>query len=106
MVKYSLQYLPLFFNDLEEHVMYISTVLCNEKAATDLITNVESAILNRLPYAESFEPYHSPKKRPYPYYRIYVSNYTIYYVVIPAEHGKIMEVRRILNNRQDQNKYL
>ena len=35
-----------------------------------------------LPVAESFEPYHSIRERKYPYYRIYVDNYVIYYVVI------------------------
>ena len=80
---YSLRYLPLFYDDLEEHVMYISDVLRNKDAANKLIDVVEKAILNRLPNAESFEPYHSRKERKYPYYRIYVKNYTIYYVVIP-----------------------
>ena len=80
---YSLRYLPLFYDDLEEHVMYISDVLRNKDAANELIDVVEEAILNRLPNAESFEPYHSRKERKYPYYRIYVKNYTIYYVVIP-----------------------
>ena len=58
-----------------------------------LIDDVENAILNRLPNAEAFEPFHSLKERRYPYYRIYVNNYIVYYVVI--EH-RIMEVRRLL----------
>ena len=59
------------------------------------------------PFAESFEPYHSKKERLYPYYRIYVKNYTIYYVVIPAgTNEKIMEVRRILHNLQNRDDYL
>lgn len=33
-VKYTLQYLPTFYTDLEEHVMYISHVLKNVQAAT------------------------------------------------------------------------
>lgn len=104
---YSLSYLPLFYDDLEEHVMYISDVLRNKDAANELIDAVEEAILNRLPNAESFEPYHSKKERKYPYYCIYVKNYTIYYVVIPGEdHGKTMEVRRILHNLQDRDKYI
>ena len=32
-VKYTLQYLPTFYTDLEEHVMYISHVLKNVQAA-------------------------------------------------------------------------
>ena len=63
----------------------------------------EKAILDRLPAAESFEPYHSIRERKYVYYRIYVDNFTIYYVVIDDEEDfPIMEVRRFLYNRQDQ----
>ena len=105
--SYILRYLPLFYDDLEEMVMYIANVLCNRDAAEDLLDVVEKAIKDRLPNAESFEPYHSRKERKYPYYRIYVKNYTIYYVVIPGDGGKrIMEVRRILHNLQDRDRYI
>lgn len=41
--------------------------------------------------------------RKYFYYRIYVKNYVVYYVVIDNEgDGKVMEVRRLLYNRQDR----
>lgn len=90
---YELQYLPLFYDDLLATVKYLSEVLHNPKAANKLIDDVENAILDRLPNAEAFEPFHSLKERRYPYYRIYVSNYIVYYVVI--EH-RIMEVRRLL----------
>jgi hypothetical protein len=104
---YTLSYLPLFYDDLEESVVYISDVLCNAEAANDLIDAVEKAILKRLPNAESFEPFHSRNERKYPYYRIYVKNYTIYYVVLPAGKGKkIMEVRRMLHNLQDRDRYI
>ena len=53
--KYELRYLPLFYDDLEEHVMYIVNVLGNLDAANDLLDAVEKAILERLPNAESFE---------------------------------------------------
>lgn len=36
-----------------------------------------------------------------PYYRIYVKNYVIYYVVIDNGANKIMEVRRILYRGQN-----
>jgi hypothetical protein len=104
---YTLSYLPLFYDDLEESVVYISDVLCNAEAANDLIDAVEKAILKRLPNAESFEPFHSRNERKYPYYRIYVKNYTIYYVVLPAGKGKkIMEVRRMLHYLQDRDRYI
>lgn len=103
--KYTLRYLPTFYSDLEEHVMYISRVLKNDAAANELLNDVETAILERLPNAESFEPYHSRKEREYPYYRIYVKNYVIYYVVIPdGKNKRIMEVRRILHGLQDRDK--
>ena len=54
--KYELSYLPMFYDDLEERVTYISDVLLDEKAANDLLDAVEAAILQRLPNAESFEP--------------------------------------------------
>ena len=38
------------------------------------------------------------------YYRIYVKNFTVYYVVIPMGEKKIMEVRRLLYNRQDRDR--
>lgn len=104
-IQYELRYLPLFYRDLEQKVLYISDVLHNPKAANDLLDAVESAILERLPIAESFEPYHFLKERRYKYYRIYVKNFVVYYVVIDDEGSKkIMEVRRFLYNRQDSEK--
>ena len=101
--KYILLYLPLFYEELEEKVVYIAETLKNPQAANDLLNSVESAILERLPNAESFEPYRSLKERRYPYYRIYVKNFVIYYVVIDDEGPKkIMEVRRFLHNRQNR----
>lgn len=61
--KYQLRYLPIFFEDVKEIVLYIKNELSNEKAANDLIDAVENAILQRLPVCESFEPYHSKKER-------------------------------------------
>ena len=100
--KYTLRYLPLFYKDLEEKIVYIAVELHNEKAANDLLGEVEAAILERQPVAESFEPYHSFRERRYPYYRIYVKNFVVYYVVIDDEgDDKIMEVRRFLYDGQD-----
>ncbi len=101
--QYQLRYLPLFFDDVSNVAAYISNELSNPKAAKDLIDDIESAILKRLPNCESFETYNSKKNRKYPYYRIYVKNYIIYYIVIDDEvSNKIMEVRRLLFDRQDQ----
>ena len=90
--QYELRYLPLFYEDLEQKVIYISETLHNEKA-----------IMERLPIAESFEPFRSVKERQYKYYRICVKNFVIYYVVIDGiDSKKIMEVRRFLYNKQDR----
>lgn len=105
--KYELRYLPLFYEDLEKKIIYIVEELQNVQAANELLDEVENAILERLPFAEAFEPYHSDRERKYPYYRIYVKNYVIYYVVIDDEgENKIMEVRRILHNHQKRNKWI
>lgn len=105
--KYTLRYLPLFYEDLEDKVIYISEKLHNNKAANDLLDAVETAINERLPVAESFEPYYSTRERRYPYYRIYIKNYVVYYVVIDDEcNGKIMEIRRFLYGRQDKDLFV
>lgn len=67
-----------------------------------LVDDVEAAILERLNNPLAFEPYVSAKKRDYLYYRIYVRNYVIYYVVI----GDVMEVRRLLYGARDTDKHL
>ena len=101
--KYRLSYLPLFYDDLDEKITYIAEKLKNPKAANDLLDKVESAIMERLPVAESFEPYRSIRERRYSYYRIYVDNYIIYYVVIDDDpKDLVMEIRRFLYNGQNR----
>ena len=102
-ITYTLRYLPLFYQDLKEKVVYIAEKLQNPQAANELLDAVENAITERLPNAESFEKCNSLKKRVLPYYRIYVKNYVVYYVVIQvSETEKIMEVRRFLYNKQNR----
>ena len=101
--NYQLRYLPLFLDDVNSVTSYIKNELLNPKAANELIDAIEDAILERLPVCESYEPFHSKRERKYKYYRIYVKNYVVYYVVIDDEGAdKIMEVRRLLYNRQDR----
>ena len=101
--NYQLRYLPLFYEDFGNILDYITGKLMNPQAANDLIDSVESAIVARVPVAESFEPYCSKKDRKYPYYRIYVDNFVVYYVVIDDQGSdKIMEVRRLLYIGQDR----
>ena len=103
--EYKLRYLPLFYEDLNEKVEYIAFEKLNPTAAIKLVDAVEAAIVERLPIAESFETYPSLFERKHPYYRIYVDNFIVFYVIIDAEGGqKIMEVRRFLYNRENTNK--
>ena len=95
--RYELRILPLFEDDLNEIVDYITYRLRNPIAAERLVDDVEAAIEDRRSCAEAFEPYPSCRKRKYPYYRIQVRNFTIFYVVIDGT----MEVRRILYSRSN-----
>lgn len=95
--RYKLSILPLFEDDLNEIVDYITYRLRNPLAAEHLVDEVERTIEDRLDCAESFEPYRSSRERKYPYYRIQVKNFTIFYVVI----GDTMEVRRMIYSRRN-----
>lgn len=98
MGKYTLRYLPLAKQDLSEIVNYIQNNLENPIAAENTLSKIEAAILERLESPEAFAVWQSKKQRPYPYRKINVGNYTVWYVVI--DH--IMEVRRILYSRRDE----
>jgi Plasmid stabilisation system protein. len=101
--RYKLRYLPLFYEDLEEKILYIAEELQNPQAAKDLLDAVEKAIMKRLPDAEKFEQYCSARERKYPYYRIYVKSFVVYYVIINDEGSEmIMEVRRFLYEGQNR----
>ena len=97
----AIRYLPIFRNDLNEAVNYIRNTLQNPKAANDLVDDIEKAILQRSENPDAFERYRSLKERRFPYYRIYVKNFVIYYVVIPGQ-VKTMEMRRFLYNRRNR----
>lgn len=87
-----IRYTRLFEADMIEAVDYITQVLNNPMAAERLVADVEKGILERAACADSFEPYATTHKRPDPYYRIYIRNYTVFYVVIDG----VMEIRRFL----------
>ena len=74
--EYTLEYLPLFDEELAEAVRYIAQNLCNSDAANALVDSVERAITERLFAPVSFEPILSGKDREHP--------------------GKVMEVRRFV----------
>jgi plasmid stabilization system protein ParE len=97
MGKFSLRYLPLFIQDLTAARDYIAIKLESPAAAQRLIDETEKAIQKRLLSPLSHKAYPSKKERKYPYYRIRVKNYIIFYVVIDT----IMEVRRFLYNKRN-----
>ncbi len=94
---YKLRFLPLFAEDLLEITTYIASNLQNPDAANRLVDEIEEAIDKRLENPLIFAPFNSKKPRVNPYYRIFVKNYTIFYVVI----DDVMEVRRILYSKRD-----
>ena len=94
---YTLEYLPLFDEELAEAVRYITDELRNPDAAMKLVADAEAAIQDRLFAPESFEPVPSMKERKHPYYRIPVGNYVVLYVVI----GTVMEIRRFVYGPSD-----
>lgn len=101
--EYELSYLPLFYEEFNKRIDYIASNLGNPEAANDLVDAVEAAILKRLEDGpEIFEKVTSHKDRKHPYYRIYVKNYIIYYVVIKEDGKKIMEVRHFLHSLEDR----
>ncbi|GHV80248.1 hypothetical protein AGMMS49944_20390 [Spirochaetia bacterium] len=79
---YRLRYLPLFEQDLADARDYIAVTLQNPVAANRLVEETEKAIQERLSAPLSFKAYRSKKDRRHPYYRIYVKNFTVFYVVL------------------------
>lgn len=94
---FKLTFLPLFEEDLLEVTDYITNMLQNPSAVHRLVDDIELAIVKRLEMPLSFAPYQSSKIRNYPYYRINVRNFSIFYVVI----DDTMEVRRLLYSKRN-----
>ena len=99
MVKdnYNIEYLPSFDEELGEILYYITYKLQNKIAAERLLENIENAIVSRGVNQEGFEVYRSVKDRKYSWYRIYVGNFTIFYVV----KNNIMIVSHILYSKRN-----
>lgn len=95
--KYTIKYTATFikqFNNISKYFIY---KLQNKIAAENFYNEVITEIEKRIENPESFEKYKSSRKRKNTYYRIYVKNYTIFYVV----KNNTMEVRRILYSRKN-----
>jgi hypothetical protein len=104
MTEYVLRYTPQYEQDLVRKLDYITYELNNPEAANALFEAADKAILDRLDCAESFEPFHSRKNRKHLYYRIYVNNFEIFYVVREEDGIKYMELRRFLYQGEDKRK--
>ena len=102
MKKYKLSFLPLFEQDLNEIADYITANLQNPSAAERLVDDIEATVYKRLETPLAFAPFRSSKKRPHPYYRINVRNFSVFYVVI----DDTMEVRRVLYSKRNLDKLL
>ena len=95
--EYEIRYLPLFLNDPEQIVDYISHTLGNPDAAERLVNDVRTAIHRRSINPAAFERWRTKEKTALPYYRIYVRYYSVFYVV----YDHVMEVRRVLYTPSD-----
>lgn len=100
--SYKIAYLPIFKRDLNNIIEYIVYKLKNKNAALSLLDKVEQAILERAKNPLAFEKYNSIKERQHSYYRIYVGNFIIFYVVI----NDTMEVRRIIYGKRNIEKII
>lgn len=102
-MEYTLRYLPIAKQDLADAINYILTEFQNPIAAENILNKIEKAILDRLKDGpESFAIWPSTRKREFPYRRINVGNYTVWYVVIDS----VMEVRRIQPSARNEEKFL
>lgn len=95
--SFKLLYSPLFYADLDKITDYVLHELKNEAAAIKLINDVEAAIKQRLADPLQAAIYQSLNERKYPYRRIIVGNYLIFYIVM----DDAMVVRRMLYGRRD-----
>ena len=69
--KYSINFLPLFYDDLDRITDYIMYKLGNKIAAESLIDDIEKEIEKRANNPESYEQFKSIKNRKSTYYAIW-----------------------------------
>lgn len=100
--KYTIKYTETFVKQFNNILKYFIYKLQNKIAAENFYDEVIKEIEKRSEYLESFEKYNSKKKRKNTYYRIYVKNYTIFYII----KDNAMEVRRILSSRRNFDKLI
>ena len=100
--KYTIRYSSTYINQFNSILKYIVNNLKNKIAAENFYNEVIKEIEKRSENPEGYEKYISTRKRKNTYYRIYVKNYTIFYIV----KDNTMEVRRILYSRRNFEKLI
>lgn len=100
--KYTIKYTSTFVRQFNSILKYFITTLNNKIAAENFYQEVIYEIERRCNSPESFEKYKSSRKRKHTYYRIYVKNYTIFYIV----KDNTMEIRRILYSKRNFEKFI
>ena len=100
--QYKLSYLPLFWDDLNSALHYITYKLKNPSAAERLLNKTEAAILEYSKNPTMAPVYQTKKERKHPYYWFSVGNYMVFYVVI----DNTMEVRRFIYGSRDLTKII
>lgn len=95
--KYTIMYTTTFTSQFNNILKYFIHKLKNKVAAENFYNEVITEIEKRSENPESFEEYRSRRKRKNSYYRIYVKNYTIFYIV----KDNTMEIRRILYSKRN-----
>ena len=96
-IKYTIKYTATFINQFNNISKYFIYKLKNKIAADKFYNEVIKEIEKRSINPEGFEKYISSRNRKNNYYRIYVKNYIIFYVV----KDNTMEIRRILYSRRN-----
>lgn len=100
--KYTIKYTATFINQFDNISKYFIYKLKNKIAAENFYNEVIKEIEKRSENPEGFEKYRSSRKRKNTYYRIYVKNYTIFYIV----KDNTMEIRRILYSKRNFEKLI
>ena len=100
--KYTIKYSSSFINQFNSILKYFVNKLQNKIVAENFYNKVVKEIEKRSENPESYEKYTGIRTRKNTYYRIYVKNYTIFYVV----KDNTIEVRKILYSRRNFDKFV
>lgn len=99
--KYRLRVKPTFLSDLDKVLLYIAERSGSTDTAMRFLNTINDKIKNRLHFAEAFERFYPYEGSPC-YYRIYIGNYTVFYIVSEG----VMEIRRLLYSGADNASHL